>query len=123
MEGAKISDSLIADGCRIGNGAVIENSVIGLRCIIGENVTIRNSVIMGADNYEEGTDGEVPIGIGPGTVIDGAIVDKNVRIGSNVKVVNTNKTSEKLGGDGWVIREGIPVVLKDATLPNDFAIS
>src|SRR5690606_39326479 len=47
-----VKNSLIADGCTIGEGTVIENSSIGLRCRIGRNVTIRNSVIMGADQYE-----------------------------------------------------------------------
>ncbi len=48
VDGATISQSLIADGCRIGKGCIIENSVIGLRCIINEGVTIRNSIVMGA---------------------------------------------------------------------------
>ena len=49
---AKIHNSLLADGCRIGKGTVIENSVIGLRCNVGENVTIKNSIVMGADFFD-----------------------------------------------------------------------
>ena len=52
MGDAKISSSLIADGCRIGDNVTIENSVIGLRTVIGDNVTIKDSVVMGADYIE-----------------------------------------------------------------------
>ena len=101
LDGANVSRSLIADGCRIGKGVTIENSVIGLRCIIGDNVTIRNSVIMGADEYEEctiataGEDRRPPIGIGKGSTIDGSIVDKNCRIGENVQIVNKDADVER----------------------------
>ena len=77
VEGATISSSLIADGCRIGKGARIENSVIGLRCVIGEGVTIKNSVVMGADYIESeqvlatlAASSEVPVGIGAGSLIE-----------------------------------------------------
>ena len=130
FEGATISRSIIADGCRIGRGAVIENSIVGLRSIIGENAVVRNSVLMGADEYETAADlkgdakeGMPPIGIGAGSVIDGAIVDKNCRIGEKVFVVNESGAEESPNGDDCVIREGIPVVVKDATLPNGWNLS
>jgi len=129
MEGATISNSLIADGCRIGKGAVIENSVIGLRCIVGEGVTIRNSVIMGADFLETANDlaelketQGVPVGIGTGSLIDGAILDKNVRIGRNVRVVNRTKIDESDEHSPCNIRDGIPIVSKDATLNDGWAL-
>ena len=65
--------------------------MIGLRCRIGRNVTIRNSILMGSDDYESADEtaqadaaGLPPLGIGVGTVIEGAIIDKNCRIGRNV---------------------------------------
>jgi len=122
MEGATISGSLIADGCRIGRGAVIENSVIGLRCIIGENVTIRNSVVMGADDYKDSPDGATPLGIGANSTIEGAILDKNCRIGKDVRFASNSQVGEKDGGEAWAVREGIPMVLKDATLPDGFVL-
>ena len=129
MEGATISNSLIADGCRIGKGAVIENSVIGLRCIVGEGVTIRNSVIMGADFLETANDlaelketQGVPVGIGTGSLIDGAILDKNVRIGRNVRVVNRTKIDESDEHSPCYVRDGIPIVSKDATLNDGWAL-
>lgn len=128
MQQATINGSLLADGCRIGKGAIIENSVIGLRCIIGENVTIRNSIIMGADYYENHAAGRPcgpshpAIGIGDGTVIDGAIVDKNCRIGKNVRVVNDRGIENGEDADDCVIRDGIPVVVKDAELADNWRL-
>jgi glucose-1-phosphate adenylyltransferase len=126
MQAAQVSGSLIADGCRIGKGAVIENSVIGLRCMIGEGVVIRNSIIMGADFYEQDAARQAAgphrplVGIGDGSVIEGAIVDKNCRIGKNVRVVNERGIDDSEDADDCVIRDGIPVVVKDAVLRDDW---
>lgn len=129
LEGAKIERSLIADGCRIAPGAVIENSVIGLRCIVGAGVTIRNSVLMGSDFYERDDElrendvkGRPPVGIGAGTVIDGAIVDKNCRIGENVRIANGQEVEDSDDHPECPIRERIPVVVKDAELPDGWVL-
>jgi len=121
VDGATIERSLIADGCIIEQGARIENSVIGLRCQIGRDVTIRNSIIMGADFYEGQESRRTdlpPIGIGAGSRIQGAIVDKNCRIGSGAQVVNHNETVEGNVGEICAIRDGILVVEKNASLPD-----
>ncbi|MCA9269264.1 MAG: glucose-1-phosphate adenylyltransferase [Planctomycetales bacterium] len=123
IDGAKISRSLIADGCRIGRNVTIENSVIGVRSTIGDNVTIRNSVLMGADFYQtqaalkqEQTAGMPPVAIGAGSVIEGTIVDKNCRIGQNVRVVNEAAVVDSPDADDCVVRDGVPVVVKNAIL-------
>lgn len=129
LEGATVRRSLIADGCLIEEGAVIENSVIGLRCLIGRDVVIRNSVIMGNDYYE--LPGEVaqrrcngcpPLGIGRGTSIDGAIIDKNCRIGSNVQVINTHRFEDTEEDQYGMVRDGILVIPKDSVLPDGWAL-
>lgn len=129
LEGATVSRSLIADGCRVGRGAVIENSVIGLRCIIGEGVTIRNTVIMGADEYERPTElkrnGEInrpPLGIGAGSHIDGAILDKNCRIGRNVRIVNEHKIENRGTEESCIIRDGVACVVKDGVVPDGYVL-
>ena len=128
MEGASVKGSLIAEGCRIGRGAHIENSIIGLRCVIGENVTIRNSIIMGADEYDAEDrgvqkDGDAPpLGIGSGSVIEGAILDKNCRVGRNVRIINSQRIENSSDEDECVIRDGIPVVVKDAVLPDGWKL-
>lgn len=124
IEGATIRSSLVADGCHIAPGAVIENSVVGLRCRIGRNVTIRNSIIMGADVFQSEAEmaadraqGLPPIGIDDGTVIEGAIVDKNCRIGRNIVVSNPSGIENTPDNDQAVICDGIVVLPKEAVLP------
>ncbi len=124
VDGASISGSMIADGCKIGKGTVIENCVIGLRCNIGENVQLRNSIVMGADFFEtdEQCDGDLAVGIGDGSVIEGAILDKNCRIGKSVRIVNDNGVENTEDADDCVIRDEIPIVLKGATLPDGWKL-
>jgi len=128
-DGAQITQSLISDGCFIEQGAVIENSVIGLRCRIGKNVTIRNSVLMGADYFQSDAEiaadhaaGHPPVGIGAGSFIDGAIVDKNCRIGTNVRICpkGLDKVPE---GSPLVMEEGVIVVPKDCALVDGWSLS
>ncbi|HUG68344.1 MAG TPA: glucose-1-phosphate adenylyltransferase [Pirellulaceae bacterium] len=124
LDGATVNESMIADGCKIGKGAVIENSVIGLRCQIGENVTIRNSIVMGADFYEtEGQrNGRTAVGIGKGSVMEGAILDKNCRVGQNVRIVNEAGIENGEDAEDCVIRDQIPIVIKEATLPDGWKL-
>ncbi len=121
FDGATVKNSLVADGCFVGDGAVIENSIIGLRTRIGRNVTIRNSVLMGADAFahadEERTAGPL-LGIGDGTVIEGAIIDKNCHIGHNVRIANDGSRTSSEETPEAVIAEGIMMIQKGAVLPD-----
>ena len=128
-DGATITQSLISDGSFIEPGAVIENSVIGLRCRIGKNVTIRNSVLMGADYLQSDaerasdTAAGIPwVGIGDGSFIDGAIVDKNCRIGQNVRICPQNLTTVPEGSP-VVMEEGVIVVPKETQLNDGWVLS
>jgi glucose-1-phosphate adenylyltransferase len=120
---ATIHHSLVSDGCVIGDGTRIENSVIGLRCHIGRNVTIRNSVIMGADFYETPEQQSAnaaaqrpPIGIGEGSVVENAIVDKNCHVGRGVQVIGDPKQIDRVSGVNWDLLDGILVIPKNAVL-------
>ena len=113
----------------IEEGTVIENSVIGLRCRIGRDVVIRDSIIMGNDYYQppdefahDSCNGRPPLGIGSGTRIEGAIVDKNCRIGRNVQILNRNHVDATEESSQAMIRDGIVVIPKDAVLPNGWTM-
>jgi glucose-1-phosphate adenylyltransferase len=102
--------------------------VIGIRSRIGDRVKIRRSLILGADLYETPEEiaaasraSEPPIGIGDGTVIDGAIVDKNARIGRNVRLVNEARIQERDAGN-YYIREGLVIVPKSGVIPDNTVI-
>ena len=125
IQGATVRNSLIADGCQISSGVTIENSVIGLRCLIGPNVTIRNSILMGNDDYEtriELRDDErcdrPPIGVGADSMISGAIIDKNCRIGCGVHIEQPCGDQPCIDRPEYSIQDGIPVICKEATLPD-----
>ena len=124
INGATISNSLIADGCVIEPGTTIENSVIGLRTHIRRNATIRNSVLFGNDEYETaGENGLVPLGIGPDTIIDGAIVEKNCRVGGGVRIVNDGRMDSSPENPEAMIVDGILVVQRGATLPDGWRLA
>lgn len=120
MDGVTIKDSLMADGCTVRSGARISNCSIGLRCIIGSNVTLEDSVLMGSDTFERESSG-IPMGIGEGTHIRGAIVDKNCRIGRNVRIV-AGDAAEGDHGDAVTVRDGIVVVRRGAEIPDGWTL-
>ncbi|MCB8989064.1 MAG: glucose-1-phosphate adenylyltransferase [Chloroflexota bacterium] len=127
LYGARMRNVLLADGCQV-HDANINNAVVGLRSIIGSEVVIQDTVMMGADFYETNADKaendrlERPhIGIGNGSVIKGAIIDKNARIGRNVKIRSIpNRPDEET--DNWVAREGLIIVPKNAIIPDGTVI-
>ncbi len=121
IEGCRIDRAIIAEGCHI-RDAEIEDSVVGLRSVIGPGARIYHSVIMGADLYETAADiernvaRELPnIGIGAGTVVNRAIVDKNARIGEGA-IIGNDEGIQEADGEGYYIRDGIVVVPKDGVI-------
>jgi glucose-1-phosphate adenylyltransferase len=126
VQGGSLTNVLLADGCRI-QEATIRNSVIGLRSIIGHGVTIERSIIMGSDYYERPEKGnslpaDAPgIGIGEDSVIQGAIVDKNARIGQHV-IIRSMPNRKDEEHDNWVAKEGIVIVPKNAVIPDGTVI-
>src|SRR3989338_1488441 len=120
--GSKIDNSLISEGTVIRH-ATIEDSIIGLREVIHKKASIKKSVIMGADffEFESLSKNKIPMGIGDGTKIEGAIIDKNVRIGRHVIIKNAKKL-EDFDGDNYFIREGIVIVPKDAVIADSTVI-
>ena len=123
MANGQIENSLIADGCRFGKNVTIKNSVIGLRTVIGDNVTIEDSVVMGADYIEDKSrlaPGEIPVGIGDNSVVSKAILDKNCRVGANVKLTNAAGHETQGEDDDFQIRDGISIVIKNGKIPDGF---
>jgi glucose-1-phosphate adenylyltransferase len=123
IEESQILESILSDGCIV-IGAAITNSVIGLRSRIAKGVRIDASFLMGADYYqtlEEMRDdllaGKPRVGIGEGTIINRAIIDKNARIGSNVRLLNEAGIVDADAEDGsYYIRDGIVIVPKNAVI-------
>ena len=129
VEDCHITESILSEGCIVKKSR-IHNSVIGLRQRVHTDCEIDSSLLMGSDFYEKmDEDGEfpqtdkIPMGIGQGSVIRRAIIDKNARIGRNVKIVNKDNVEEaEREAEGYYIRSGIVVVLKNAVIPDGTVI-
>ncbi|MDG4717087.1 glucose-1-phosphate adenylyltransferase [Winogradskyella sp. YYF002] len=121
VSGTTLNKAVIAEGCII-QAATIEKSVIGIRSRIGKETTVINTYMMGSDTYESLEDIEskkidVLMGIGERCFIKNTILDKNCRIGDDVRI-NGGKHLEDTETDQYVIKDGIVVVKKDAVIPH-----
>ena len=117
VEDSSLKDVLLADGCQI-RKAEISHSVVGLRSVIAAGARIKDSILMGADYYtaeiEPGSEAP-PIGIGANCTIEGAIIDKNARLGANV-VIRPFPRGIDLTTERWVVQDGIVVIPKDTII-------
>jgi glucose-1-phosphate adenylyltransferase len=117
---SEISRAMLAEGCLI-RRAQIRNSIVGIRSIIGEGARVENSIVMGADYYEREhllrglPPRDPPLGIGAGSIIRNAIIDKNARIGERCQIVNRDGTADA-DTDTYSIRDGIVIIPKDTAI-------
>ncbi len=128
MEDARLERALISDGCVIGAGSAITRSVIGIRTRIGKNVTIKNSIVIGADKFDMPDDlaanakkGDPNIGIGDGSIIENAIIDKDCKIGRNVKITNAAGVRD-FRCENYSITDGVIVLPKGQVIPDGTVI-
>ncbi len=123
LQGCDIDKSMVSEGCIL-NGVRARRSIIGLRSRIDLGTDIEDTIVMGADFFEAITEirknisaGKPPIGIGQNTVIRRAIIDKNVRIGNNVRLVNQENIQNYDHPDKtYYIRDGIIIIPKNAVV-------
>lgn len=123
MHDCDVSDSMVSEGCIL-NGVYARGSILGLRSRIDPGTRIEDSIIMGADFFEtykeieKNEKNSIPhIGIGSNSVIRRAIIDKNVRIGKNVRLINQNNIENSDDPEGcFFIREGIILIPKGAVI-------
>ena len=124
-----VIESMVGEGCIL-KECTVKRSVIGIRSRIETGCVIDNALLMGSDYYESPAErqqvldsGKVPLGVGANTTIQRAIVDKNARIGRNVQIVNQDKIQESTREElGFVIRNGIVVIIKNATIPDGMVV-
>jgi glucose-1-phosphate adenylyltransferase len=112
----------------IGDGSILTDStlkhcVFGIRSFVGEGSVLEDTVMMGADYYEgdaqleaNTTQGRPHLGVGKHCRIKGAIIDKNARIGDGCVLDSAGKPDGTYAGGGVIIRDGVLVVPKGATL-------
>ena len=120
ISGTILNRAVIGDGCII-QAEKIERSVIGIRSRIGKNSLISNTYMMGNDFYETLEQVaqekiEIMMGIGDRCYIHNCIVDKNCRIGDDVRI-NGGPHIENIETDTYMVKDGIVVIKKDAIIP------
>lgn len=127
ISGTTLEKVLIAEGSII-SASRMERCVIGIRSRVGLGTTIVSTYMMGGDNYETLDDlredsemGIPPIGVGERCYIKNAILDKNVRIGNDVRI-NGGTHLENKDHPLYTVKDGIVVVKKGAVIPNGFVI-
>ncbi len=127
MQNCHVRDSIIGEGSVITN-ATIESSVVGIRSYINEGATLRRTVMLGADylpwraaDRRPGVDPPASPGVGPRSLVEGAIIDKNVQIGADCRITDARDKPDT-DGDGWYIRDGVIVLAKNAVIPDGTVI-
>ena len=129
INGAHIDHAVVSDGCII-NQARITQSIIGLRTFVGTGTELNRVVALGCDFYEDQRSiedherrGEPRIGIGAQCRFENAIIDKNARVGNNVKISPVGKPENfDHENDQYYIRDGIVIVPRNGMIPHGTVI-
>ena len=127
ISGSTLEKTVIAEGSII-NASRVENTVVGIRSRIGHGTTVVSCYLMGNDYFETIAEmkqarenGHPTLGIGDRCYIKNAIIDKNVRIGDDVRI-NGGNHLENTDHALYTVKDGIVVVKKGAIIPNGFVI-
>jgi glucose-1-phosphate adenylyltransferase len=127
FQNTKLDRSLISEGCIL-NAKEITKSVIGIRSRIGKDTVIQNCYVMGSDIYQSIEEMEADVnqnstlvGIGERCFIKNALIDKNCRIGNDVYISGGDHL-ENTENELYCIKQGIVVIKKGVTIPDNFII-
>jgi glucose-1-phosphate adenylyltransferase len=126
LKGTTLEHALISEGCII-EASRIERSVVGIRSRIGKGTTVENSIVMGNDIFQDREDVEnaapdkPAMGVGQRCYISNCIIDRNVRIGNDVRI-SGGKHLEDGDFEYHYVRDGIVIVKKNATIPDGIII-
>ncbi len=117
---SRLEDVLFTEGCVVRDADIV-HSIIGVRSLVGPGTRIQDSIVMGADYYERGSPG-LPLGIGRRCRIEGAILDKNARLGDDVVILPFPRGTD-LDAGSYVVQDGIVVVPKGMEIPSGTRIA
>jgi glucose-1-phosphate adenylyltransferase len=129
MLDSQVTESIIGEGSML-KACSIHHCVLGVRSRVEDEVVLQDTLVMGNDFFESSEEravlrerGGTPVGVGRGTTVKRAILDKNVRIGRDVTIVNKDRLEEADRPEhGFYIRNGIVVVVKNATIPDGMVV-
>jgi glucose-1-phosphate adenylyltransferase len=125
ISGTTLERTIVAEGSIV-EASRIERSVVGIRSRIGKGSTIANSIIMGNDYFQKydelsRANGTPPIGIGQRCYINNAIIDKNARIGNDVRI-NGGTHLEEVHHEQYSVVDGIVIITKGSIIKDGTVI-
>lgn len=127
ISGTSFKDTIITEGCII-HAQSIEKSVVGIRSRVGYDSVLNCTYLMGNDYFETLVEIEqnlsrgIPmLGVGSRCYIQNAIIDKDCRIGDDVRIVGGAHLPDR-EESLYTIKDGVIVVKKGAILPNGYVI-
>ena len=129
LQDAQVTESIIGEGSLL-KACSIHHCVLGVRSRVEDEVVLQDTLVMGSDFFESSEEravlrerGGIPLGVGKGTTVKRAILDKNVRIGSNVTIINKDRLEEADRPElNFYIRNGIVVIVKNGTIADGTVI-
>ena len=129
LQDAQVTASIIGEGSLL-KACSIHHCVLGVRSRVEEEVVLQDTLLLGADYFESAEQrlalrqqGGIPVGVGKGTTVKRAILDKNVRIGNNVTIVNKDHLEEADRPEhSFFIRNGLVVVEKNGSIADGTVI-
>lgn len=129
LQDAQVTESIIGEGSLL-KACSIHRCVLGIRSRVEDEVVLQDTLAMGADFFESNEErailrekGGIPLGVDRGTTVKRAILDKNVRIGANVTIINKDRIEEADRPElNFYIRNGIVVVVKNGCIPDGTVI-
>ena len=122
INGGSIAHAVLADGCII-NNARIDHSVIGIRSVLEDGAQLNRIIMMGADYFDSSSrlsspeNQGIPLGVGKGTRVENAIIDKNARIGEGCVLSPAGKPAD-LDHPLYFIRDGVLIIPKNGVIPS-----
>nr|WP_320133666.1 glucose-1-phosphate adenylyltransferase [uncultured Holophaga sp.] len=114
VRNSRIDRALITEGCVLEDAEII-HSIIGLRSLVGAGSLVKDTILMGADYYDTRPH-DIGMGIGKNCHIEGAILDKNVRVGDGSRIMPFPRGMD-LDHGSFVVQDGIVVIPKGTILP------
>jgi glucose-1-phosphate adenylyltransferase len=129
LQDAQVTESIIGEGSLL-KACSVHHCVLGVRSRVENNAVLQDTLVMGSDYFESSEErkalrqsGGIPMGVGSGTTVKGAILDKNVRIGKDVTIINKDHVEEADRPElNFYIRNGIVVVVKNGTIADGSVI-
>ncbi len=129
LQDSQVTESIIGEGSLL-KSCSIHRCVLGVRSRVEDEVVLQDTLLMGADYFESTEErlvlrerGGIPIGVGRGSTVKQAIIDKNVRIGCNVAIVNKDRIEEADRPElNFYIRNGIVVIVKNGSIADGTVI-